>query len=311
MKVDFRDTADDSKVLVLGGKGFIGRHAVRHLLTRGVKVTVGTRKVSTWDEPADVPQARFLLHEALTKEDWQAAAETFDVILNCVGILRQRLGESYEAVHHLAPRAIAMACAEEGTRFVHVSALGLSADAKSRFLTSKFRGERAIRDSSADWIIARLSLLDGEGGYGAAWLRGVAKSPLFVVPRSAKGYIAALTAEDAGQALSELSLADSAALKLGESRIFELGGQYSHRFEQYIRALRLRYFKTPAVSVPIPGWLARLGAHLCDMIHFSPFSFGHWELLCRDNTPSPNRLPELLGRPPQPVVPSPVPRPSR
>jgi hypothetical protein len=44
-----------------------------------------------------------------------------------------------------------------------------------------------------------------------------------------------------------------------------------------------------------------IGAHLCDLFHFSPFSYGHWILLQRDNVPSPNHLPELLGRAPTEV----------
>ena len=41
------------------------------------------------------------------------------------------------------------------------------------------------------------------------------------------------------------------------------------------------------------------------LLHLTPFSFGHWELLRRDNLPSRNALPELLGRAPHPVVPPP------
>jgi NADH dehydrogenase len=55
--------------------------------------------------------------------------------------------------------------------------------------------------------------------------------------------------------------------------------------------------------VPVPGLLARLVSHICDLAHFSPFSFGHLELLRRDNVPCPNALPRLLGREPLAVVP--------
>ena len=65
------------------------------------------------------------------------------------------------------PTALARACRELPKRFVHVSALGLHADARSRFLTSKLAGEVAIKTSGAHWAIVRPSLLDGEGGCGA------------------------------------------------------------------------------------------------------------------------------------------------
>ena len=57
----------------------------------------------------------------------------------------------------------------------------------------------------------------------------------------------------------------------------------------------------PAIRVAVPAWIARIVSHLCDLAHFSPFSFGHLELLRRDNVPAPNLLPLLLGRAPTPA----------
>ena len=295
-----RETNTPKRALVLGGKGFIGRHAVRHLERAGAQVTIGTRSPTTSASPVE---EKHVLHKALSPADWENAAKTYDVILNCVGILRQRIGETYDAVHHRAPKAIALACEATGTRFVHVSALGLSATAKSRFLTSKHRGEEAIAHTSANWAIARISLIDGEGGYGAAWLRGVARLPIFATPASALGEIAPLTAEDTGEALAQLCLAPDIELRLAEERTFELGGEDHYTFTAYVQALRSRFSEKQAICIKVPGLIARLGAHLCDVFHFSPFSFGHWELLCYNNVPSPNRLPELLQRKPTPVFP--------
>jgi len=84
--------------------------------------------------------------------------------------------------------------------------------------------------------------------------------------------------------------------------LFELGGEHSYCFADYIIGLRRRYAARPSLRITVPGWLARLAAHLFDLVHFSPFSFGHWELLCNNNVPAVNRLPELLGRDPEPVI---------
>ena len=238
----------------------------------------------------------------LNADDWLSVISDFDVILNCVGILRPVGSSTYEAVHHLAPTSLAEACNTQNKRFVHVSALGLMDDAKSGFLVSKKRGEEAIKAISSSWIIARPSLLEGEGGYGAAWLRGVARLPLFVVPADALGLIAGLQVTDLGEALAKLCLGTDAELKLDSSREFELGGQEAVAFEDYIRGLRKRYTNHRALCVKIPGLMARLGAHICDLFHATPFSYGHWELLRNNNTPQPNRLPELLGRDPLPLV---------
>ncbi len=297
------------KVLVLGGAGFIGRHAVAALLDGGASVVIGTRfpgPLGDREPPhpaaARTPHREIKLERLISPADWLPLIDDVDAVLNCVGILRQRGNETYDLVHHRAPAALAEACRDQQKRFVHVSALGLDKPARSRFLTSKLAGEKAIRRIGGDWILARPSLLDGVGGFGAAWLRAIARLPLFVAPADAKGRIAALDVTELGEALARLSLGSAAELMLEDSRVFELGGTESWELRDYILALRGTYTDKPALCVPLPGILARAGAHLFDVLHFSPFSFGHWELLRRDNKPSRNRLPELLGRQPVSVV---------
>ena len=157
--------------------------------------------------------------------------------------------------------------------------------------------------SGADWIIARPSLIDGEGGFGARWLRGIARLPFYAAPMDAKGRIAALDADDLGVGLAKLAMGSDIELGLARSREFELGGPAAYVFKDYVSGLRKNYTGAPQLPIPVPGLLARGFAHFCDLLHLTPFSYGHWELLRRDNVPSPNRLPELLGRDPVAVAP--------
>ncbi len=296
------------RVLVLGGSGFIGRHAVAALVNAGSDVVIGTRNPQRMsghipDNAEDCERREVRLERLTDVDPWPDLIEDVDVVLNCVGILRQRGAETYDKVHHLAPEAIAATCAALGKRFVHVSALGLNGKMRSRFLTSKVAGELRVRNSGADWIIARPSLIDGEGGFGARWLRGISRLPLYAAPMDARGLIAALDVDDLGEALARLCIASAEDLMLEHSREFELGGTETFEFRDYISGLRRNYTDAPILRVPVPGFAARLFAHVCDVLHFTPFSFGHWELLRKDNVPRPNRLPELLGREPTPVAP--------
>ncbi len=94
-----------------------------------------------------------------------------------------------------------------------------------------------------------------------------------------------------------LAVAALAAMPtLAAHREIELGGSHGYDYAEYLRTLRANYLDSRALQIPLPNWLARIGAHACDALHFSPFSYGHWILLQRDNMPSPNSLPELLGR---------------
>jgi uncharacterized protein YbjT (DUF2867 family) len=294
----FASSGPVQRVLVLGGTGFIGRHAAAALHADGAKVSIGSRHPARHERSYSWAALRSVRFEHLLQaQDWASLLADVDVVVNCVGILRQRPAESYDDVHHRAPAALAQACAEAGIRLVHTSALGLHEGARSRFLSSKLLGERAIQASGADYSIVRPALLDGEGGFGASWLRGLSRSPVQFIPRGARGGIAAMTATDLGQAFAALV----ALATLKDHRDVELGGSHHYNYAEYLRALRSSYTAGPALQIPVPNWSARLGAHLCDALHFSPFSYGHWILLQRDNIPVPNRLPELLGREPQPI----------
>lgn len=281
------------RVLVLGGTGFIGRHVVAALHASQAHVLIGSRQPLRHEHA--YPYAAFRatrFENLLNPAAWAAMIDGVDVVVNCVGILRQRPNESYDHVHHRAPAALATTCAASGVRLIHTSALGLHEGAKSRFLSSKLLGERAVAAAGGDYSIVRPSLLDGEGGFGASWLRGLSRSPVHFIPRAARGNIAAMTAVDLGIAIAALTKFPS----LNNLREVELGGTYGYGYAEYLRALRATYTDSKALQIPLPNWLARIGAHLCDGLHFSPFSYGHWILLQRDNMPSPNRLPELLGR---------------
>ena len=285
-------------ILVLGGTGFIGRHLVAALAARRETVAIGTRKPRR--AARRLPGAAGLhireLHlERLTSPAaWFEVLEGTDVVVNAVGILRERGAETYDRVHHLAPAALAETCARLGVRLIHVSALGLHDETRSRFLVSKLAGERAITRSGADYTIVRPSLLDGEGGFGARWMRWVASWPVHIVPASAAGRIAVLDVTDLGKAIATLCVPHAK----GVWREAELGGAEAWTLGDYLAVLRRARGLKDAPRVLVSDWLARLGSHLCDLLHFSPFSFGHYELLQHDNVPCENLLPVLLGRAP-------------
>ena len=121
--------------------------------------------------------------------------------------------------------------------------------------------------------------------------------PVHFVPAEARGRIAALDVRDLGEAIAVLCEARGKPAL----REVELGGSAWRTMAQHLAALRAVHDGRPALCLPVPRLIARVASHLCDLLHFSPFSFGHLELMRRDNVPRENLLPLLLGRAPAQV----------
>ena len=281
------------KVLVIGGAGFIGRSVVAALIARDAEVVVGTRRPKR--DEASVTATRIELHRLIRAEDWARLVETFDVLVNCAGILRERWGETYDTVYRDAPIAIAIACAAQRKRFIHITALGLSETASSGFITAKLAGERGIAKVTGELCIVRPSLLDGVDGFGSRWLRRVAQWPVHFVPADATGRLAPLHVNDLGEAIAALCACPREALPAS----VELGGESRYNITQYLRVLR----QSPrdALTLAVPAWLVRVCAHMLDVLHLTPLSWGHVELMRRDNEPCADdalALRRWLGRSP-------------
>ena len=284
------------KVLVLGGNGFIGSNIVTKLQAQAVQVFVGSRKSNPQNNMPAI-----LMQEMLQIKDWlpvlnKLGFQAGDVVVNSVGILRERPNESYEKIHNLAVMALAQACARLDIRLIHISAIGLTATAKSQFIRSKFAGEQAILASGAQAIIVRPSLLDGEGGYGAKWFRRVATWPLQFVMQS-PGLVAPLQVTDLGEAVANLG-----AMNFDElPKIVELGGNEVVTIPQYLNQLRASTKRKPAIQIAMPKMLVRLVSHVFDGLAWTPLSFGHYELMQGYNVPIKNSLPMLIGRRPSEI----------
>jgi uncharacterized protein YbjT (DUF2867 family) len=144
-------------------------------------------------------------------------------------------------------------------------------------LLSKGKGEHALIESGADWLIIRPSLLEGESGYGARWFRRIASWPIHLTPSDAKGKIAPLHVEELARFVFDLACRDA------DSGIYEIGGDRLFSFESYLTYLRQA---EPRLGIKVPGPLVRLSSHVLDILHLTPLSFGHYELMKNDNLPS-------------------------
>lgn len=301
------DSAVSAPVLVLGGAGFIGRHVCRALLAAGLHPIIGSRFGPHQDRRLDqdlarLPRRSIRFDAHLHAAAWRPWLDQVGLVINVAGILRQRGSETYRKVHTEAPGALAEACAAASLPLIHLSGLGLRHDAQSRFNLSKLAGESAIQASGVRGYIVRAPLLDGPDGYGARWLRRVANWPIQFIPARTAA-LAPMAVGDLAQILA--TMARELLHAAPGCRIVELSGARSMSLAHYLDALRDPARKAPLVRLQVPAALARLAAHVFDLAHLTPYSFGHHELLQHPNLSAADESQRWLGRPARTLHPSP------
>lgn len=152
-------------ILVLGGTGFVGRAVCEQLVERGGgtggKVIVPTRRIMRGRAVQMLPGVLPVeadIHDDATLARLVGGA---DAVINLVAQLHGSEA-TFDRVHAALPRRLAAACRAAGVRrVVHVSALGVAANAPSRYLRSKAAGEEALRGAGLDLTILRPSLIFG------------------------------------------------------------------------------------------------------------------------------------------------------
>lgn len=273
-----------SRILVLGGSGFVGRHLIERLQRRGDAVTVPTRRrVSArmlWHLPCvDLVEADVTRPGVL-----EELVPGHDAAVNLVATLHGSPAE-FERVHDELPRRLAAVCAAAGMpRVVHVSALGAGADAPSRYLRSRAAGEAALQQAVAagmlDLTVLRPSVIYGAGDRFLSLFTGLQRWLPIVPLAAANARFQPVWVRDVAQALVRC-LDDGAAI----GQTFEICGPEVFTLRELVRLCGQWAGVREGRGRPVlgmPGPLARMQALFFEALPGTP-------LLTRDNLDSMKR----------------------
>ena len=145
-----------TRVLVVGGAGFVGRHVVNLLAARGIHATVPTRRRERAKHLILLPTVSVVEVDVSAPGVLERLATQCDAVINLAGVLHSRparapsegggiFGRDFFAAHVELAQHIVSACRSAGVkRLLHTSALGASRDAPSEYLRSKGAGEEIV-----------------------------------------------------------------------------------------------------------------------------------------------------------------------
>lgn len=161
------------RVLVLGASGMIGQaiaEAAAH------EPSLQLVPASHRDRPGHLK----LDYESLdTAAAWVQVLQShhIDAVVNCVGIWTGSAA-TFERVQYTVPVALFDACAQRGTRIVHLSALAFSTDSPLPYAATKARADRYLLAHCPNGVVIYPSLVFGSHGNSTRFFLNLAALPV-------------------------------------------------------------------------------------------------------------------------------------
>jgi len=153
-------------ILVTGGTGFVGREIVQRLREVGHRVRVLTRRRSHGQFLEADPGIELCAGDVTDPESLVRAMDGVTAVVHLVGIIAETRHVTFEQIHAEGTRHVVNAAKRNGVkRLVMISALGTRAHAASRYHSSKYAGEQAVRESGMDYTILRPSVIYGSNDH--------------------------------------------------------------------------------------------------------------------------------------------------
>ena len=266
---------------VFGGSGFIGRYVVKRLAQRGHVVRVAVRDPEAalfLKTMGNVGQIVILAAPTTDEAAVARAVQGADLVVNLTGILAERGGATFQAIHvDGAGRVARLAAAAGASRLVHVSAIGADPASPSRYGISKAAGEQAVRQGFPGATILRPSVVFGpEDRFFNRFAGMIRAFPLLPVISGGTKLQPVYVGDVADAVLAALTRPDAVG------GVYELGGP---------RALTMRALmdyimaetghRRPAIA--LPACVARLQAAVLEKLPGQLLTRDQLAMLTRDN----------------------------
>lgn len=285
-------------ILLTGATGFIGSRVLRVLLQQGHCITACCRHPERLRiQSANVKPLSVDFTRIETLEYWLPHLEGVDAIVNCVGIIAESKGISFEQLHTQAPVALFRAGVKANVRkIVQISALGADCKAESAYHLSKKYADDMLRTMPVEWYVLQPSIVYGDGAQSTALLQALAALPVHLLADDGRQLLQPVHVDDVAIAVSRC-LEPSTA---GRQTIC-LVGPKTIAYADYLQGLRHRLGKPPAVTWSVPYSLALILAGSGKWLGEPILTKDALLMLGRGNSADPKDMATLLCRLPMSV----------
>ncbi|KPC54023.1 complex I NDUFA9 subunit family protein [Amantichitinum ursilacus] len=279
-------------VLMLGGSGFVGTYLAAQLCRAGFRVIVPTRdRERMRGRLLTLPNVTLVQADIHDRSVLPQLVLGCSAVINLVGIL-QGTPRAFARNHYELTCDVLEACRATGvTRYLHMSALGASADGPSHYLRSKGQAEDTVRASHEQWTIFRPSVIFGEGDSFLTLFAALQKRfPVMPLAR-ADAQFQPVWVKDVAAAFVQ-ALLDPAYI----GKTIDLAGPRVYTLSDIVRYVGV-ISGNPRPVWALPDWAGRLQATVLGLLPNAPMSIDNFDSMSVANT-STQPFPPIAGQPP-------------
>jgi NADH dehydrogenase len=279
-------------ILITGATGFVGREIVKQARDQGFAVRALVREPNRarWLERAFGVE---LFHgNILNPDSLSGSMKDVKCVIHLVGIIRERLELTFERVHVDGTRHIVDAAKKGGVkRFLHMSALGTRADARSRYHKTKWAAEEIVRGSGLNWTIFRPSVIFGKDDEFVNDLARVIRlAPFAPVIGDGNNKLQPVAVEDVARCFLAAIRNDASV-----GQTYDLVGPKAYTMNELMGVLlRAMGKRRKLIHLPLP--IARAQACIMEkLLNRPPFTSDQLLMLQEDNTGDASAAEKMFG----------------
>ena len=241
------------KILLTGASGYVGGRLLSLLEQREYNVRCLSRRPEEFRSKVG-PETEVARGDAMDKDSLVAALSDIDTAFYLIHSMGAN--KDFESLDRQAATNFAAAASEAGVRrIIYLGGLGTSDQDLSKHLRSRHETGDVLRESDAEVIELRASIVIGSGSLSFELVRSlVERLPMMICPRWVSVQAQPIAIEDILEYLA-------AAIELPQSgsRIYEVGGpdqvSYGEIMTEYARQRGLR-----RLMIPVPVLTPRLSS---------------------------------------------------
>jgi len=252
-------------IAIFGAGGFLGKHLMRQLTKLDYRIKVATRNpylkgyLKLLGSPG---QIELFKTNISNKEDIKFFLSNCDFVINLVGILYETRKQKFNSIHSEFPHLLSSLCNEMGiSTLVHVSALGVQDKHNSKYMKSKYQGEKNIKNNFKSSVILRPSVIFGpEDKFFNTFASLSQISPMLPLIGGGKTKFAPVYVSDVAKAIVR-----SLELNNSTPKTYELGGPENYSFKELMEILLVE-IKKKRFLVSVPFSLAKFQSYFLQMM---------------------------------------------